>query len=162
MSNISISDPSTTPIASLPPSGSAANTTQAPGGNPSLWQTLYTVSTSVTNTGSTTGAAVPQLYLGLPQPANEDVTPTKVLRGFEKLTLQPGESQRVEFPLMRRDLSYWDIVRQQWVIGDGEVRVYAGFSSRDIKAETSFRPLGDGGRAGKRWRVERRWSGSGV
>lgn len=112
-----------------------------PGGNPSLWETLYSVSVSVTNNGSVAGATVPQLYLGLPQPANEDVTPVKVLRGFEKIMLQPGESQTVTFDLNRRDISYWDIYVQDWVIGTSAIGVLAGFSSRDIQTTASFSPL---------------------
>lgn len=116
-----------------------------PGGNPNLWNTLYTVKATVTNTGSVAGHAVPQLYLGLAQPANGDVTPLKVLRGFERVWLEPGQSQEVEFPLMRRDISYWDINAQQWIIGEGDISVHAGFSSRDLPLTTSFNPLsGDG------------------
>jgi beta-glucosidase len=43
---------------------------------------------------------------------------------------------------MRRDLSYWSVEAQGWVIGEGEVMVYAGFSSRDVKGESEFRVLG--------------------
>jgi beta-glucosidase len=128
----------------------AANATIQPGGLPGLWDVLYTVSATVSNTGSCAGYAVPQLYLGLPQPADDpsDPTPVQVLRGFDKVLLQPAESQTITFPLMRRDVSYWDIGSQQWVIGDGGVRVYAGFSSRDIRATSSFSPLSghDGGK----------------
>lgn len=149
LSDISVSDPATSPITPLPPStNSTSSGPNPPGGAPALWQTLYTVSARVTNTGARPGAAVPQLYLSLPQPANGDVTPAKVLRGFEKVMLQPGESKEVAFPLMRRDLSHWDVERQQWVIGDGEVGVHAGFSSRDLRAEGAFRPLGGRGHGG--------------
>jgi len=112
-----------------------------PGGNPALWDNLYSVSVTITNTGSVAGAAIPQLYLGLPQPGNQDVTPVKVLRGFEKLMLQPGQSQTITFDLTRRDISYWDIYFQDWVIGTGSISVMAGFSSRDIQATTSFSPM---------------------
>lgn len=159
MSNVSVSGANSGPVSSpCPKDGetNSASSSPAPGGNAALWETLYTISTSVTNTGKVAGAAVPQLYLGLPQPANEDVTPVKVLRGFEKIFLQPGESQTVQFPLMRRDISYWDINQQEWVIGDGDVKVYAGFSSRDIQAQTSFTSLGGDGQARKRSRFERR------
>ncbi|TKA68603.1 hypothetical protein B0A55_08915 [Friedmanniomyces simplex] len=122
-------------------SAAPANNTIAPGGNPALWDMLYTVSVSVSNTGSVAGATVPQLYLGLPQPANEDYTPVKVLRGFEKVTLQPGESQTVTFSLTRRDISYWDTFAQQWIIGSSSIGVLAGFSSRDIQTTTTFTPL---------------------
>jgi beta-glucosidase len=161
MSNVSVSGASSGPISSpCPKDGENMNSTSssspAPGGNAALWEALYTISTSVTNTGKVAGAAVPQLYLGLPQPANEDVTPVKVLRGFEKVFLQPGESKTVEFPLMRRDISYWDVDQQTWVIGDGDVRVYAGFSSRDVKAQTLFSPISGAGAAKKRSRFGRR------
>ena len=156
MSNVSVSSESDGPISYHCPKDSESNSSSsapAPGGNLALWDVLYTVSTSVTNTGSVAGAAVPQLYLGLPQPANGDVTPVKVLRGFEKVYLQPDESETVNFSLMRRDISYWDIETQSWVISDGEVKVHAGFSSRDIQAQTSFSPVG--GQAKKQRRSRR-------
>ena len=115
-----------------------------PGGNPALWDVLYSVSVSVSNTGSVAGATVPQLYLGIPQPSNEDITPVKVLRGFEKVLLQPGESQTVKFDLTRRDISYWDTITQQWTIGGSAVGVLVGFSSRDIQSTSSITPLGSG------------------
>jgi len=124
------------------------NATIVPGGNPALWETLFSVSAFITNTGVVAGAAVPQLYLGLPQPANQDITPVKVLRGFDKILLQPGESQTVTFDLSRRDISYWDIVTQQWTIGSSSIGVMAGFSSRDIQATTAFTPLASSGAGG--------------
>jgi beta-glucosidase len=102
-----------------------------PGGNPALWETLYTVTVDLTNTGSISGATVPQLYLTLPSTAPS--TPPKQLRGFEKVFLDAGASAIVTFELMRRDLSYWDIVKQDWVIPAGELGLSIGFSSRDIK-----------------------------
>ena len=91
----------------------------------------------MTNTGSVAGAEVPQLYVTLPDstPAG---TPPKQLRGFEKVYLEAGASQQVTFPLMRRDLSYWDIISQEWLIPAGEFGLSAGFSSRDLKI---FAPL---------------------
>lgn len=64
--------------------------------------------TSVTNTGSIAGATVPQLYLNLPVNTGYDANPVKVLRGFEKVKLEAGETQTVTFELARRDISYWD------------------------------------------------------
>jgi beta-glucosidase len=102
-----------------------------PGGNPALWESLYNATVTVTNTGSVAGATVPQLYVGLPSSAPAG-TPPRQLRGFEKVHLEKGESQTVKFELMRRDLSYWDIVSQQWLIPEGEFTMYVGFSSRDL------------------------------
>lgn len=106
----------------------------APGGNTQLWDTLATVSATIKNTGSVAGAAVPQLYVGLPAPGE----PVKVLRGFEKVMLQPGESQQVSFALMRRDLSSWDVTLQDWVLATGSIALSLGFSSRDIVLTSSL------------------------
>lgn len=87
---------------------------------------------TVTNTGTRTGCAVPQLYLGLPEVVPQ---PPRQLKGFRKLELQPGESVSVEFALADRDLSYWD---NGWRIAEGEYRVHVGESSRDIRLEGAF------------------------
>ena len=109
-----------------------------PGGNPTLWQVLYVVNITVKNTGDVAGATVPQVYLALPQIPGSVPTPKNVLRGFEKVLLQPGESQTVNFPITRRDLSYWDVNSQQWVIASGAIGVNVGFSSRDIRLADDF------------------------
>lgn len=112
-----------------------------PGGNPTLWDVLYRATVTVSNTGDVAGATVPQLYLSLPQVPGEDPTPLHVLRGFEKVSLQPGQSTVVNFDLTRRDLSYWSVFRQEWVIAGGEIGVSVGLSSRDFKVTSSFRAL---------------------
>lgn len=112
-----------------------------PGGNPHLWDTLYQVSVLVTNTGKVAGSAVPQLYLTLPRGPVQGHSAKRVLRGFEKVHLAPGQSEKVNFMLTRRDISYWDTVTQEWVIGTGVVEAQVGFSSRDFRASTSFVPL---------------------
>jgi beta-glucosidase len=112
-----------------------------PGGNPALWATLYNASVSVSNTGSVAGAAVPQLYVGLPSSAPSG-TPIRQLRGFDKVYLEKGETQTVSFELMRRDLSYWDVVSQQWVIPEGEFTIYVGWSSRDLVVKDKITVVG--------------------
>jgi beta-glucosidase len=121
----------------------AAEQPTAPGGNPELWNSIYNVTISVTNTGKVDGATVPQLYISFPDstPAG---TPPQQLRGFEKVYLTAGESQTVVFELMRRDLSYWDVISQQWIIPSGEFTLNAGFSSRDLVATTTITPLASG------------------
>lgn len=137
MSNLAINPTSDASISALP-----ADNPVVPGGNPALWDHLYTITATVTNTGSVPGSAVSQMYLALPQAANSDPQPKKVLRGFSKDMLQPGQSCEVQFELTRRDVSFWDVVAQQWRIAEGEVGVMAGFSSRDIQAVGRFSPLG--------------------
>jgi beta-glucosidase len=106
-----------------------------PGGNVELWATLATVSVIVSNTGSVSGAAVPQLYLSYPAEAN---APVRSLRGFEKVALSAGTSGTLNFPLTRRDLSYWDTTTQQWTLPAGAIEVYAGFSSRNLPLRGSL------------------------
>ncbi|KAK4061828.1 CAZyme family GH3 [Trichoderma harzianum] len=102
------------------------------GGNPSLWESHVTVSVELTNTGKVGGKAVPQLYLSYP--ASDTVEfPIRVLRGFDKVFIEKGEKKTVEFNVTRRDLSYWDVERQNWVIPDGEFTFAVGESSRDLK-----------------------------
>ncbi|KIX92413.1 uncharacterized protein Z520_11888 [Fonsecaea multimorphosa CBS 102226] len=105
----------------------------APGGNPSLWQIICTVTVTVTNTGDVFGGAVPQLYLSMPPISGSMHTPRHVLRGFDKMWLAPNESRNTSFPLTRRDLSYWNVKQQKWVIPDGAFVVNVGFSSRDLR-----------------------------
>jgi beta-glucosidase len=95
-----------------------------PGGAIDLWDILATVTATVKNTGSVTGAEVAQLYVGIPG------GPVKQLRGFSKVEIQPGEAVTVSFDLTRRDLSTWDVVAQQWKLQSGTYDVFVGASSR--------------------------------
>ncbi|KAF3767937.1 family 3 glycoside hydrolase [Cryphonectria parasitica EP155] len=111
-----------------------------PGGNPALWETLYNVTVSLSNTGSVEGAAVPQLYVTFPDSAPAG-TPPKQLRGFDKITLAPNQTATASFELMRRDISYWDVLSQDWVIPSGDITVSLGFSSRDLRVSTTITPV---------------------
>lgn len=101
----------------------------APGGNPELWDVLYRVTCQVTNTGNVAGEEVPQLYLSLGGPYDAP----KILRGFERLSIQPNQTTTASFDIMRRDLSNWDTVSQNWVISNYTKTVYVGNSSRNLK-----------------------------
>lgn len=106
----------------------------APGGNPALWDVLYTVTADITNTGAVAGDEVPQLYLSLGGP--ED--PAIVLRGFDRLSAGPGETVTFEASLTRRDLSNWDTVSQNWVISSYPKTVYVGRSSRKLELSATL------------------------
>lgn len=105
-----------------------------PGGNPDLWTPLLSLHTTVSNTGSVNGSSVIQLYVSLPQSSVPSGTPLKVLRGFAKVPLRPGEKQDVVFQVLRRDVSFWDVEAQEWRVPRGEVVFSAGFSERDLRA----------------------------
>jgi beta-glucosidase len=96
------------------------------------------VGVTVTNTGARPGVEVPQLYLGLPSPGPGVVQPPKQLKGFAKLSLRPGESRRVTFPLTQRDLSYWNTAENGWAVAPGCYRVMVGRSSREIVQRGRF------------------------
>lgn len=112
------------------------------GGNPDLWNVYATVSVKIKNTGSVTGKEVAQLYLGFTDvlgEAKEVDFPVSVLRGFEKIELQKDEVQTLHFNITRRDLSYWDVVRQNWVMPiEGSITIKVGASSRDLKLTGSY------------------------
>ena len=56
--------------------------------------------------------------------------PSQVLRGFEKKFLEVNETQTITFNLTRRDLSYWDVVAQNWrMITEGQYSFMLGTSS---------------------------------
>ena len=59
----------------------------------------------VKNTGSRTGEEVVQLYIGLR--GTSVARPVRQLKGFRRITLEPGKSQRVEFTIGRDELSIW-------------------------------------------------------
>jgi beta-glucosidase len=105
---------------------------QPEGGDPALWQTAAKVCVTIKNTGSVAAAEVAQLYLHIPG------GPARVLRGFEKKYLQPGEEAEVAFELNRRDMSTWDVVEQVWVLQSGEYGVMVGKSVLDIQARSSL------------------------
>ena len=88
------------------------------------------VSFTLKNTGSRVGAEVPQLYLGYPASAGE---PPKVLRGFQKVELQPGSSTTVTFLLNKYATSLWDVNVHNWAKVSGTFNVFVGSSSEDIR-----------------------------
>ncbi|KAL3456854.1 glycoside hydrolase superfamily [Aspergillus heterothallicus] len=106
------------------------------GGPEDLFDVVGTVTAYVQNSGSVGGAEVAQLYLGYPDSAPS--TPPKQLRGFSKIYLVPGETGQAIFELRRRDISYWDVGAQKWVVPTGTFQVYVGSSSRDIRLTGTF------------------------
>lgn len=105
-----------------------ASDRHAPGGNRGLYDVLYTVTADITNTGPIVGEEVPQLYVSLGGPDN----PKVVLRDFARLRIDPGQTVRFRGTLTRRDLSNWDPVVQDWVVGRHNKTVYVGRSSRKL------------------------------
>jgi beta-glucosidase len=112
-----------------------------PGGNVELWEPVLRLNTTVKNTGAVAGATVLQLYVAFPAGTTPEGTPVQVLRGFRKIPLQPGEAGHANFDLLRRDVSFWDVESQTWIIPAGKFDFLDGFSSRDIVGAVSHTVL---------------------
>jgi len=83
-------------------------------------------SVTVTNTGSRKGDEVVQLYLH--DPVASISQPVRRLRGFERVTLDPGQTRTVTFTLDKSDFGFYDN-RGKFVVEPGRIDVYAGTSS---------------------------------
>ena len=92
-----------------------------------------TVTAAVTNTGSTAGAEVVQLYVAPPK--NGLYRPAKELKGFAKVSLQPGESQTVRFELNDRSFAVWC---DGWQIPAGSYEICVGASVADIRLRAAL------------------------
>jgi len=89
---------------------------------------LIHASVEVTNTGSRAGEEVVQLYAGFS--ASKVDRPVKLLRGFEKVALAPGETKRVTLTLKAKDLAYYDPASKRWTVERVDHPIYIGGSSR--------------------------------
>lgn len=88
-----------------------------------------TVSVEVENTGPRAGDEVVQLYIR--DPVASLSRPVKELKGFQRVTLQPGQKRKVEFVLDRDHLGFWNR-QMRFVVEPGEFRVMVGSSSADV------------------------------
>ena len=98
---------------------------------------VFTVSIPVTNSGDRAGREVVQLYVSdlkttLPRPVKE-------LKGFKKISLEPGQTETVTFEITRGDLSYFDDDKHAWVVDPGKFEALIGASSRDIRSKVAFK-----------------------
>jgi beta-glucosidase len=98
-------------------------------------QENITISCTLTNTGQRAGDEVPQLYLRDDQ--SSVTTYDRVLRGFDRVHLLPGESKTVSFTLTPQELGLWDI-HNQFTVEPGSFTVMVGASSQDIRLKGSF------------------------
>jgi beta-glucosidase len=93
------------------------------------------VSVDVTNTGTRAGDEVVQLYLR--DQLSSVITYDQVLRGFQRITLAPGEKRTVTFTLGPEDLQLLD-ERTGWVVEPGSFEVQVGSSSADVRVRDRF------------------------
>ncbi len=108
------------------------------------------VTMDLKNTGSLIGSEVVQLYLGFPSEASE---PPRQLKGFHKVSLRPGQTQRVTFTISSQEFSFWSAGLRRWSAYPGSYHIMVGASSSDIRLTGSFQVKG-GILAGKVYQME--------
>ncbi len=94
------------------------------------------VTVDVTNTGGRRGTQVVQCYVR--DLKSKLLRPEKELKGFRKVSLNPGETRPVTFQLALKDLAYFDDAEGCWVAEAGEFAVLVGSSAQDIHAAANF------------------------
>jgi beta-glucosidase len=90
-----------------------------------------TVEFEIVNTGSRAGAEVAQVYVGEVKP--DLPRPVKELKGFEKVSLQPGETTKISMTLEKQAFAYYDVGNKRWSVKPGGFVIGVGSSSRLIR-----------------------------
>ena len=89
------------------------------------------VSLTVTNTGSVAGTEIVQLYVA--KKNRELFRPARELKGFARVTLAPGEKQRITIMLDDKAFRFWNVKANRWEIEGGEYELLVGASVEDIR-----------------------------
>ena len=96
-----------------------------------------TVQVDVTNQGKLAGDEVVQLYVR--HLGSRVARPREDLRGYRRVTLGPGETRTVAFPLAASSLAYWSPDAHRWVVEHEPVEIAVGASSADIRLKRTIR-----------------------
>jgi beta-glucosidase len=96
-----------------------------------------TVKVQVRNSGKRAGEEVVQLYAQFPKSVVE--RPLKELKGFQRISLKPGEAKTVQIPLKAESLAWWNEKKNGWDLEPGTVNLLIGASSADIRLRTNLR-----------------------
>jgi beta-glucosidase len=86
-----------------------------------------TATVTVANTGTRAADEVVQLYLH--QRFGSASRPVRELKGFRRVTLQPGQKQEISFPVGRDERNYWSAAKNGWVVEPSDFDVWVGNSS---------------------------------
>ncbi|PVU81521.1 glycosyl hydrolase (plasmid) [Cellulomonas sp. WB94] len=103
--------------------------------------TTVAVSVTVTNAGDRAGQETVQVYVA--DPDSEVFRPEQELKGFAKVSLEPGASTRVTIELDARAFSWWHTSLHRWVVESGTFEIRVGSSSRDIRSTVTIELPGD-------------------
>jgi len=101
-----------------------------------------TIRVDVRNSGATAGEEVAQLYVH--QIDASVKRPAKELRGFERISLKPGEKKTVTFSLPAEKLAFYDVTKHAFTTEAGKFEVLVGASSDDIRLKREFQATSAG------------------
>ena len=91
----------------------------------------------VKNTGNRSGKEAVQVYVR--DVESSHFRPSKELKGFAKVHLQPKEEKSVTIELDRRAFSFYDVGKKDWILETGDFEIMVGASSQDIRLKTTLR-----------------------
>jgi beta-glucosidase len=98
---------------------------------------IMTAEFEIKNVGPRAGAEVVQLYVEHLKPRL--ARPVKELKGFRKILLKAGESQKLSIALERSAFAFYDPERRAWAAEKGDYKIAIGASSRDIRLQENVR-----------------------
>lgn len=101
----------------------------------------FTLSVTLTNTGTAPAEEVVQLYAAFE--GSRFRRPNKALAGFDRIALAPNESRRVTLTLDPETLEIWDVSRERYVLETGRCRLFIGASSTDERFAATVPVLGE-------------------
>ncbi|WP_314060824.1 glycoside hydrolase family 3 C-terminal domain-containing protein [uncultured Vagococcus sp.] len=99
------------------------------------------ISCLIKNEGQYDGAEVVQLYVS--KGSEVIYRPFKELKGFKKVFLKAGESQRIEIPFDDKTFRYYNILTQEWAVEPGDYDLLVGASVQDIRLKGSIQQVGE-------------------
>lgn len=97
---------------------------------------VITINLKVKNTGKAKGEEVVQLYAR--DSKSTVIRPSKELRGFSRVSLQPGEEKQIELKLPVKDLAFYDEARSGFYVEPGDFEILLGSASDDIRLKTKL------------------------
>ena len=98
--------------------------------------TPLTIEVTVKNTGQRAGDEVVQIYLAPPKA--DAPRPRSMLRGFQRVSVKPGESRQARIVVPEEKLEFWNTKAKEFEVQHGKWGVLVGASSADIRLQSQF------------------------
>lgn len=89
---------------------------------------IIRISADITNTGNKQGAEVAQLYIGFDGSTVE--RPVKLLKGFQRVLIEPGQTKTIKFEVPVSELAYYDVAEHTFKVEKMKYKIYVGGSSQ--------------------------------